>query len=203
MCSELKREMSDKSPVEIEVKIPIENFGELFEKLKSNGFVRTMVRREVDTYFNSVYYDLKENDKALRIRRTTDKITGKEWAELNCKGPKLDDISMSRKEYETLLENPDEIEKILAEIGFLPVDVTVDKTRYYFSKGEITACIDQVEGLGDFLELEILEQGEFKREAGLKEIENVMNDIGYTMADTVQTSYLVMLYQVRADSLLM
>ena len=50
-----------------------------------------------------------------------------------------------------------------------------------------------MEGLGDFLELEILAQGEENREPCLKEIETVMVDLGYKREDTVRDSYLSLL----------
>lgn len=186
---------SDKMPIEIEVKIPINDFNKLFQQLQDQGFRHTKVYEEEDTYFNSIHYDLRRNDKALRIRRTVDIGTGRSWAELNCKGPKLDHISMSRKELEIPIENPDVIEEILSEIAFFPVDSRVKKRRYYFTRDRIVASLDRVKGLGDFLELEIMELGEDKREEGLTELEKVIIDIGYTMKDTVRVSYLSMLQE--------
>ena len=64
--------MSDYTPIEVEVKIPIEDFESVYLRLGEAGFVHTRTRKEEDVYFNSLYYDLKERDKALRIRRTID-----------------------------------------------------------------------------------------------------------------------------------
>lgn len=185
--------MADNNLLEIEVKIPIDDFEKTFKCLENEGFIHTAVHEETDTYFNSVHYNLNDYDKALRIRRVVDKTNGKSWAEFNCKGPKLDGVSVSRRETETRVENPDAIEGILAELEFFPVECIVKKTRYYFTKDNITAVLDRVEDLGDFLELEILEYGEEKRAACLKKIEEVMKNIGYKMEDAVRTSYLSML----------
>lgn len=188
-----KAENPDNSPIEIEVKLPVKDFDVLYQRLLQIGFSFLKKYEQTDSYFNSKDYDLKRKDKALRIRRIVDPETGEMWAQLNCKGPKLDHISMSRKELELPIENPDVMEEVLAEIGFLPVSCRVKKTRYDFSRGRITASLDRVEDLGDFLELEIMESGEEKREDGLKEIANVLADIGYRIEDTVRTSYLSML----------
>lgn len=187
--------MSDYTPIEVEVKIPIEDFESVYLRLGEAGFVHTRTRKEEDVYFNSLYYDLKERDKALRIRRTIDLETKRRWAELNCKGPKLDTVSMSRKEVEIPIEDPDAMESILNEIGFLKVEHSVEKLRYYFMKDRVTAALDRVEGLGDFLELEIMEQGEAVREQCLEEIEGLMETLGYKMQDTVRRSYLSMLME--------
>ena len=64
--------MADYTPIEIEVKIPVEDFNRTYRRLEEEGFVYTRTRKEEDVYFNSLYYDLKERDKALRIRRTID-----------------------------------------------------------------------------------------------------------------------------------
>lgn len=180
-------------PIEVEVKIPVTQWEKLCRRLEECGFVSVGVRRETDIYYNSVNYDLRAHDKALRIRRITDLETGESWAEFNCKGPKLDHVSVSRKEIEIKLERPEEMEGILEELSFYPVEVSVTKTRYQYRKGRITAAADRVEGLGDFLELEILAQGEENREPCLKEIETVMVGLGYKREDTVRDSYLSLL----------
>lgn len=187
--------MSDYTPIEVEVKIPIEDFESVYLRLGEAGFVHTKTRKEEDVYFNSLYYDLKERDKALRIRRSIDLETKRRWAELNCKGPKLDTVSMSRKEVEIPIEDPDAMESILNEIGFLKVEHSVEKLRYYFTKDRVTAALDRVEGLGDFLELEIMEQGEAMQEQCLEEIEELMETLGYKMQNTVRRSYLSMLME--------
>ena len=60
-------------------------------------------------------------------------------------------------------------------------------------KGSITACLDNVRGLGGFLELEILADSEEKKDAALRGIENILNSLGYQISDTVRMSYLSML----------
>ena len=46
--------------------------------------------QEKDTYFNSVYHDVKKRDEALRIRTSTDCRSGISKTQINFKGPKLD-----------------------------------------------------------------------------------------------------------------
>lgn len=179
--------------IEVEVKIPVRSWEDVIGRLEQAGFEQNGVHEETDTYYNSTWYDLREHDKALRIRRVKDLTEQRSWAELNCKGPKLDQVSVSRRETEMILEYPDRMEQILEELEFYPTKITVRKTRFCFRRGRITAFVDRVEGLGDFLELEIMENGEEKRQACLNEIEMVMQEIGYEMANTVRTSYLSLL----------
>lgn len=186
------------TPVEIEVKIPVSSLEDTIKRLKQCGFCLAGSCREEDVYYNSVYYDLREHDKALRIRRITDLETGKTRAEFNCKGPKLDQVSVSRTEMEMCLETPEILERILEELTFLPVPCAVRKTRFTYSRGKITAAADQVEGLGNYLELEIIGQGEEQRPDCLKEIEAVMKELGYELKDTVRNSYLSMLQKKKS-----
>ena len=72
--------------------------------------------------------------------------------------------------------------------------IPVEKVRHYFHRGRLTACVDQVTGLGDFLELEILTESEEGWSAALTEIEKVLRHAGYSMEDTTQASYLSQLY---------
>ena len=59
--------------------------------------------------------------------------------------------------------------------------------------GSVTACLDYVHGLGEFLELEVLVSSEEEKDAALTQIENILNSLGYQISDTVRTSYLSML----------
>ena len=183
--------------LEAEIKIPVNDLETVKKRLKQEGFQETEVCREEDTYSNSPYYDMKEKDKALRIRRSRNMQTGEEWAQLNCKGAKLDQISMARKELETEIREPEIIEGILKELGFEPLSIQVIKTRRTLSNGEITAAADRVEGLGEFLELEIIAERENQREECLEKISRILRAIGYKMEQTVRTSYLSMLFGKR------
>lgn len=76
--------------IEVEVKIPIENIEKIKQKLLETGFIYQKTVVETDTYFTSDHYDMRKKDKALRIRKTENLDTGEVKAQLNCKGPKLD-----------------------------------------------------------------------------------------------------------------
>ena len=127
-------------------------------------------------YYNGAHYDLKEHDKALWIRRVTELDTGKARAEFNFKGAKLDQVSATGTELEMRVETPEILERILEGLTFLPVPCAVRKTCFTYTRGRIIAAVDQVERLGDYLELEIIEQEEEQRPAYLEEIEAVMKE---------------------------
>ena len=99
---------------------------------------------------------------------------------------------MTRKEVELEISEGETGVELLKSIGFYPT-TPVEKLRQYFHREQMTACVDQVTGLGDFLELEIIVEDETKRAAALSEIETLLIKLGYTMQDTTRTSYLSML----------
>ncbi len=177
---------------EIEIKLPLRNRQETLEKLLYYRFQETSEIREEDTYFNGIHHDIKKQDEALRIRQSTDCRTGHSHTQINFKGPKLDNISMSRMELETEVQDADVMESILTHLEFFPV-AKVIKTRKYLRRDTITACLDQVDGLGDFLELEVVAGKENEREENLNKMEELLAVLEYKMSDTVRTSYLGML----------
>lgn len=177
---------------EIEVKLPLKNLKETLKFLTDQGFQETAQIQEEDTYFNSVYHDVKKRDEALRIRTSTDCRSGISKTQINFKGPKLDKVSMSRMELETEVSDTEVLKNILIHLDFSPV-ASVIKLRKYLKCGRFTACLDQVEGLGDFLELEVIAEQESERKEILSKMEDLLAILGYHMSDTVQTSYLSML----------
>lgn len=177
---------------EIEIKLPIADKYSVQTKLLQLGFAVAAKIRECDIYYNSAYHDVKKLGEALRIRKSTDLLTGITKAQINFKGKKIDKVSMSRQEYETVVEDADSMEQILKSLNFLPV-AGVTKTRIYLQREKMTACLDQVDGLGDFLELEVIAHEEASREIHLENMEQLLTTLGLSMKDTVRTSYLGML----------
>ena len=81
---------------------------------------------------------------------------------------------------------------ILLSLGYRELS-PVRKLRQYYHRDDLTACVDQVEGLGSFLELEIIVENEAGRENALKKIETILHDLDCRMEDTTRYSYLYML----------
>lgn len=157
------------------------------------GFKETAFIEERDIYFDNQQGDIRANGEALRVRETKDHLSGKRRAQINFKGKKLDDCTMTREELETGVEDGAVCRNILRAIGYMPAEPGVIKDRVMLQKGRLTACLDNVHGLGEFLELEILADSEDERETALGQIGNILNSLGYQISDTVRTSYLSML----------
>ena len=179
--------------IEVEVKLPVADLNEIKRRLLKSGFKEISFIEERDTYFDNQQGDIKANDEALRVRETKDHGTGKIRAQINFKGKKLDTSTMTREELETGVEDGEISRRILRAIGYVQAAPEVVKDRTMLQKEDVTACLDEVHGLGEFLELEILADSEEQKDAALGRIENILNGLGYKISDTVRTSYLSML----------
>ena len=102
---------------------------------------------EKDTYFNHPNRDFAATDEALRIR------VADEQSFLTYKGRKIDAKSKTREEIEVVVSDADSANLILLRLGFKPVaEVSKIRKRYKIDKFEI--CLDDVEGVGTFVEVE-------------------------------------------------
>ena len=57
----------------------------------------------------------------------------------------------------------------------------------------MTACLDLVSHLGEFLELEIVVSKEDEKDADLNRIISLLRELGYEPEEIIRTSYLSML----------
>lgn len=178
--------------IEVEIKLKINDKESIEKTLTEIGFCKGKFVLESDTYYMAEHHDFVALDEALRVRCIEDRLTGERSAAITYKGAKLDHISMTRQELETSVGDGEICREILERIGFWPVPV-VEKLRQYYHRDNITACVDAVTNLGDYLELELIVDTEEKREAALDQLEQILHTLGYSMRDTTRTSYLSML----------
>lgn len=176
--------------IEAEMKCKIRDKDAVFRKLLSLGFQEDFHVKETDTYFDNEQGVIRNGDSALRIRETIDLSDGRRLSMITFKGKKMDLTSMTRPEFETEVESADTMEAILNALGYRKVQPVVVKERTQFSLEEMHACLDTVEGLGDFLELEVMVETESERDDTLIRIEDMLETLGFSLPDTTTTSYL-------------
>ena len=149
--------------IEVEIKLPLFRRSITERALTDCGFKAGNLVKESDFYFTSDFHDFK-----------------------------LDTVSTTRKELETRIEDADIAREILISLGYKKL-YPVTKLRQYYHKGRMTACVDQVESLGSFLELEILVDSPEQKESALQSIEALLLDMGSSLKETTRKSYLSML----------
>ena len=173
--------------IEVEVKVRADH-SKVRNVLEKIGAVEIRVEKQSDSYFVAPHRNFAKTDEALRIRS----LDGR--AVLTYKGPKLDRVSKTREELETPVdENP--TKKILQALGFSEAGI-VRKKREVFMAGDITVCLDTVEGLGEFLEVEIVVEDEQKKvENSRKQLFEFLEQFGVKEEDSIRTSYLEMVLE--------
>lgn len=177
--------------IEVEIKVEVKNREKLEEILFESGFTKGALIREEDMYFDTIEDFIRKNDHALRLRSSENMISGENHHFITYKGPKLDQISMTRKELETKIGDAKVMKELLNALGYVKM-YSVIKTRQYFTLEEMNACIDSVNDLGEFLELEMV-VSEKEREYALAHIVEFLEKIGYVKEEIIRTSYLSML----------
>jgi len=172
--------------IEIEVKVRLDHSkaNPILEKI---GAVKFGVESQSDVYFAAPHRDFAKTDEALRIRSLDDQ------AVLTYKGPKLDGISKTREEFETPVDEATTIQ-ILHALGFSEAGI-VRKKREVFRTGEITVCLDAVEGLGEFIEVEIVAENEKELETSRAKLFELLKQFGAGEKDSIRTSYLEMVLE--------
>jgi len=168
--------------LEIEIKAYCDDRDGIIKKIIALGgaYIKTSV--ETDFYFNHPSRNFAETDEAFRIRLGDDAVF------ITYKGPKIGERSKTRTEEELAVSDFDAMRAILDHLGFRESG-TVKKTRQYFSLGGMTLCLDTVEGLGNFIELEIIGTD---REKAENDLFTLAGDLGLNRFE--RRSYLELLY---------
>lgn len=140
---------------EIEVKAKLVDGTGVVNKLKSLGCVFGDVKKQKDVVYVEKMGDLEtflSNKHFLRIRECNNKFLF--TFKMNAGN------SLSKIEHETEVGSKEEIENIIKLLGFIPAVLT-NKTRITTLYKQFEICIDSVQDLGDFIEVEsITDEGD-------------------------------------------
>lgn len=124
-----------------------------------------------DLYFRHPSRDFGETDEALRLRKTGTS------SELTYKGPRMRmEHTKAREEVTMPATDPLATQRIIERLGFREF-MTVRKTRRNYRYDKIRVAVDSVDGLGEYVELELITE-EPKRAGAL--IEKMREDLGLT-----------------------
>lgn len=138
---------------------------------------------EEDVYFNSPVRDFRESDEALRIRKDNEGI------KLTYKGPKMDAETKTREEIEVRVDDYQKTMEIFDRLGFRTIRRVVKRRRIYRYE-DVTICFDDVEGLGQFVEIEVKSDD---LESAKRRIFEVAKMLGFDPSNSIRESYLEML----------
>ena len=170
---------------EVEVKLKVSGLKRLEKMLLEKGAsVLAKDVTEVDVYFEHPCRKFLETDEALRVRVSNHTVT------LTYKGPRAKGEIKRRREITVTLGDveKDDVLDLLETLGFKRVAV-VRKKRSYYRLDKVVVSLDYVEGLGEFVELELVGP-----EANSNELVKLASDLGLEWSP-VQRTYLEMLLE--------
>ncbi|TAK96314.1 class IV adenylate cyclase [Patescibacteria group bacterium] len=173
---------------EIEVKARVDNFEPIIKKLESLGCSLSQPIIQDDQVFLQAgigFGDLTAGINVLRIRRQEQKNI----FTLKIRGTReLDSV-----ERETEISDPDKLEEILKYLGYREV-MRLRKSRRKCQHGELEICLDEVEGLGKFIEAEKMVEdgdgGEIQNE-----LFNFLVTLGAEKDSRVSSGYDILMYK--------
>jgi adenylate cyclase class 2 len=171
---------------EIEIKVKLVHLDEARQKLIDAGVILSQPKKQHD-----VVYCLPENLQSvggdtsvnwLRVRTENDKAVY--FTLKRSVSGSLDSI-----EHETIVENGEELVKILDYMGYV-VFSDLTKTRQSGHYGEsIEVCLDEVPPLGGFIELEKLCPDDADGPAVEKELFEALNELGIEYTERMTKGY--------------
>jgi adenylate cyclase class 2 len=175
--------------IEVEIKVKVDNLEEIKEKISKIGKLIKAIK-QIDDYYvpchRNFFTKKPHPTEYLRIRTNPDKIVFEYTRTINIRE---DGDYDHAEEYETEISNVEELKKILEFLDFKKF-VTVEKNREYWICGGIEVALDEVKGLGSFVEAEA--RGDFRdnkkakkacidflENLGIKDVENTQIKKGY------------------------
>jgi adenylate cyclase class 2 len=170
--------------IEIEIKARAD-LDALRKKLRQEGAALERAVEQTDIYYNAPDRDFAKTDEALRLRNEGGQIF------LTYKGKKLDAKSKTRKEVEVEVADLNKMEDILHSLGY-KTTLRVHKAREIYNLDGAVVCLDRVDGLGDFVELETLAADEGAIADRRDWLIGLMRRLG-VKGDLIRESYLEML----------
>ncbi|HIQ03121.1 MAG TPA: class IV adenylate cyclase [Desulfurococcales archaeon] len=154
--------------LEVEVKYRVENVDYVKSRLVKLGAKHIETVVEVDYYYQHPCRDFKKSDEALRIRVSNGKYT------LTYKGPRIPGAVKAREEISVEFRDFKKLDTILRKLGFKHL-ATIVKKRDIYALGEFKISVDEVEGLGEFIEIEHMGY------TGTKGIQDVASKINHVI----------------------
>lgn len=142
---------------EIEIRNKLFNKTQVISFLNNNGIKAFKSNHQIDTYYdnpaNSFFKDPEHVNDWIRIREENGSLTFnyKHWL------PEGAEIRTYCEETEYAMKSKDELHKILKSLNFsgeFTPFITVNKFRQSFMYKDCEISIDEVQNLGDFIEIE-------------------------------------------------
>ncbi|XP_078409267.1 uncharacterized protein LOC144687280 [Cetorhinus maximus] len=163
-------------PRNVEIKAAVRDWNQLMEKAKRLSKSEGVLILQEDTFFNV----LKGRLKLRNLKNGGGQLIFYQRADMD--GPKLSDYSISPT------ADPDGLTVVLSDA--LGVKGVVKKERWLYMVGQTRIHIDQVHGLGNFMELEVVLSEDQSLEEGEAIAQKLMDELGIKKEDLMTGAYM-------------
>lgn len=180
---------------EVEVKAKITNIESLSERLANLGcqFGTSLIQEDVIFLPIGVEFsEIVKGTPVVRVRNSNGVIT------LTLKKRVISENELIKLEKEVVVSDKQKAIEIVDHMGFHEV-VRVEKTRIECEHEEMTICIDNIVGLGNFIEVEKLSENE-KEEEIQDYLFNFLQSLGINSEDRVTKGYDTLIYEKSVES---
>ena len=138
-------------PVEIEAKFRVESLKPYIERVEQSGGEWIDELEQRDQFFDRVDRSLLKADSGLRLRIEKGREINR--TQLCFKGPRQQGQYKRREEIEFEISDEKMATMLLEALGFIPT-LVVEKKRRMAQLSSCQVCLDEVNGLGSFIEIE-------------------------------------------------
>ncbi len=171
--------------LEIELKLKIENFEPIVEKLKRLGAKFEGDYIQTDAYYDDSDDSLINSDRCLRIRKHKNHLG--EAIELTYKGARENHRFKTRREIGLKVEKAEELAELFAELGYKE-RLTFEKKRGLWDFHSCKVALDELPMLGKFVEIEgpsddVIEQAQKK--LGLENLKHTPQSYAHLMEEAL------------------
>jgi adenylate cyclase class 2 len=181
---------------EIEIKLRVKDLESFAKRLTAEGVVLSESISQYDRIYTkgdsvAEFDNSKAGLSVMRVR-----ITDK-GAEFNMKVQQTRE--MDNLEHETSVSDPEAVHTILGVLGYTP-KVEVRKKRRKGKLGEYEVCLDEVEHLGTFVELEKLTDDEVDVEEVREDLLQKLEALGLSRVDEEMRGYDTQVYRLHTTT---
>lgn len=179
--------------LEVEIKAHIDNCDDMRKKLEQAGCVFTDPIKQHDRVFLPAgvdYENIGPGTNVARIR--TETKNGKTHVEATVKQTTTNHLI--KHEAEVVVDSAEQWEAMLGLLGFTEA-LSIMKERWFGKMEGYGICVDEVEKLGSYIEIEAFTEKEEDAEAVQERLWDFLKQFGVGRNDTAKYGYDVLLYE--------
>lgn len=179
--------------IRIDIRARVDDLDSIAAALENVNFTKLKQKVEHEIHYRLGEEDLKNNGKQLCLFCEENYASGEKKASIMYKCPGTDRFSITDVEYETEIADFEAAAGIFDHLGYNRA-AEIRKDRRTFTNYEgVSAYLDEVQLLGNFLELEILLDEESRQEYAVEALSIILNELGIHKSAVVTKTYIELL----------